>query len=92
MTTASPKQKKVFAPIKIHIDVDEGLYLKDPNSSDLGMKIIRDSIEMIDAIGFEGFTFKKLAAKIGATEPSVYRYFESKHKLLLYLLDRLIRR
>ncbi|HEY0731751.1 MAG TPA: helix-turn-helix domain-containing protein, partial [Chitinophagaceae bacterium] len=80
------KQKKAFKPLKIRIDLDAKLYQKDPNSSDLGLKIIRHSIELIDKIGFESFTFKKLAGKIGATEPSVYRYFESKHKLLLYLL------
>jgi AcrR family transcriptional regulator len=78
--------KRVFNPVKIHIEVDDKLYLKDPNSSELGLNIIRHSISMIDAMGFESFTFKKLAARIGATEPSVYRYFESKHKLLLYLL------
>lgn len=77
---------KNFKPVKIHIDMEEKLYLKDPNSSDLGSRIIRYSIDMIDEMGFESFTFKKLATKIGATEPSVYRYFESKHKLLLYLL------
>lgn len=66
--------------------MDDKLYLKDPNSSELGVKIIQNSIEMIDKIGFESFTFKKLANQIGATEPSIYRYFESKHKLLLYLL------
>ncbi len=75
-----------FQPVKIHIDVEEKLYLKDPNSSVLGSGIIRHSIEMIDEMGFEAFTFKKLAMKVGATEPSIYRYFESKHKLLLYLL------
>ena len=78
--------KKEFQPVKIHIDIDERLFLKDPNSSELGIKIIKHSIEMIDKMGFEAFTFKKLAQKIGSTEPSVYRYFESKHKLLLYLL------
>ena len=40
---------------------------------------------MIDEMGFESFTFKKLGAKIGSNESSIYRYFESKHKLLLYL-------
>lgn len=80
------KRRSDFTPVKIHIDVDEKLYLKDPNSSGLGMNIVRHSIEMIDDIGFEAFTFRKLATRIGATEPSVYRYFESKHKLLLYLL------
>lgn len=80
------KQKRTFKPVRIHIDMDEKLYLKDPNSSELGAKVIRFSIEMIDQMGFEAFTFKKLAFRIKATEPSVYRYFESKHKLLLYLL------
>lgn len=80
------KRKSEFTPVKIHIDMDAKLYLKDPNSSELGLNIVRLSIEMIDAIGFEAFNFKKLATRIGATEPSVYRYFESKHKLLLYLL------
>lgn len=80
------KRRKAFSPLKIHIDIDKKLYLKDPNSSELGAKIIKHSVDMIDEIGFEAFTFKKLAKQIGATEPSVYRYFESKHKLLLYLL------
>ena len=80
------KHKRVFKPVKIHIDVDAKLYLKDPNSSELGLQIIQHGIQMIDKIGFESFTFKKLATRIGATEPSIYRYFESKHKMLLYLL------
>jgi AcrR family transcriptional regulator len=83
---ADIKQKKVFKPVKINIDVDAKFYLKDPNSSDLGLQIVQHGIQVIDKIGFESFTFKKLADKIGATEPSVYRYFESKHKMLLYLL------
>ncbi|ELR70051.1 hypothetical protein C900_04111 [Fulvivirga imtechensis AK7] len=77
---------RVYEPVKVHINIDDKLYLKDPNSSELGTKIITHSIGMIDDMGFESFTFKKLAMSIGATEPSVYRYFESKHKLLLYLL------
>jgi len=40
---------------------------------------------MINDMGFEAFTFRKLGAKIGSNESSVYRYFENKHKLLLYL-------
>lgn len=80
------KRRRRFEPVKLQIDLDSKLYLKDPKSSGLGLKIIQFSIEMIDEIGFEAFTFKKLAAKIDATEPSVYRYFQSKHKLLLYLL------
>ena len=37
--------------------------------------------------GLEGFTFGKLARRIGTTESAVYRYFENKHKLLLYFVS-----
>ncbi len=71
---------------KITIKVNEGVYLKSPDSSVLGGKILRGGIDLIDEIGFEDFTFKKLASKIGSTEASIYRYFESKHHLLVYLV------
>lgn len=61
------------------------LYAKDPESSQLGKKIIGESIKLIAEIGFESFTFKKLGERIGSNESSLYRYFENKHKLLLYL-------
>ena len=70
---------------KIEIHVNPLIYTKDPTTSDLGKKIIHGSIELIDEMGFECFTFRKLAAHIQSTEASVYRYFENKHKLLLYL-------
>jgi AcrR family transcriptional regulator len=60
-------------------------YLKNPESTDLGKKIISGSIELIDDHGFENFNFKKLAIHIESTEASIYRYFENKHKILLYL-------
>ena len=69
----------------IKISVPDKIYIKDPESSDLGKRIIQNSIELIDEIGFDSFTFKKLGLKIGSNESSIYRYFESKHKLLLYL-------
>lgn len=69
----------------IKINVNDRIYLKDPESSDLGKRIIEQSITLINAIGFESFTFRKLGDKIGSNESSIYRYFESKHKLLLYL-------
>jgi len=71
--------------LSIHINISSELYTKDPNSSDLGRKIVSTSIEMIDHLGFESFTFRKLGQKIGSNESSIYRYFESKHMLLLYL-------
>lgn len=71
----------------IKLPINEKLYLKDPQSSEIGNKILSESIELIIEIGFEKFTFKKLATKISTTEASIYRYFESKHKLLLYLIN-----
>ncbi|MEG9328159.1 transcriptional regulator, TetR family [Salinimicrobium catena] len=70
---------------QIKIEVNENLYIKNPESSDLGKKIVEHSILLIDKIGFEQFTFRKLGKEIGSNESSVYRYFENKHKLLLYL-------
>lgn len=69
----------------LKISVPDKIYIKDPESSDLGKRIIEHSILLIDDIGFDSFTFKKLGVKIGSNESSIYRYFESKHKLLLYL-------
>jgi AcrR family transcriptional regulator len=63
------------------------LYTKNPDSSDLGKKIVSKSISMIDDLGFENFTFKKLGIEIGSNESSIYRYFESKHALLIYLIN-----
>lgn len=72
--------------VTIQIKLNEKLYLRDPQETELGRRIIHDSIVMIDEMGFEQFTFKKLAERIGSTEASVYRYFENKHRLLVYLL------
>ena len=73
--------------IAIKISLNEGLYLKEPQDSKLGRKIIKYSILLIEEFGFEYFTFKKLAEKINSTEASIYRYFENKHLLLLYLVN-----
>ncbi|TAH24548.1 MAG: TetR/AcrR family transcriptional regulator [Cytophagales bacterium] len=71
--------------IKIHLN--ENLFLRDPEETSLGRDIISSSIIMIDKLGFEQFTFKKLAREMGSTEASVYRYFENKHILLVYLIN-----
>ena len=77
----------MFGYATIKIQVNEKLFLKDPESSELGRRIINSSIGLIDQIGFEHFNFKKLAKEINSTEASVYRYFENKHKLLTYLVS-----
>ncbi len=70
----------------LQLRLNPNLYLKDPQSTDLGRKIIQESISMIDNMGFEALTFKKLSKAIDSTEASIYRYFENKHKLLIYLI------
>jgi AcrR family transcriptional regulator len=70
---------------RIALQLDEKLFVKDPTSSELGESIVEHAILMLDELGYEAFTFRKLAERIGTTEASVYRYFKSKHRLLLYL-------
>jgi AcrR family transcriptional regulator len=69
----------------IKIQVNSAIYIKDPETTELGRKILKESIILIDELGFDHFTFKKLGEKIGSNESSVYRYFDNKHKLLMYL-------
>jgi len=69
----------------IKINVSPNLFVKDPETSQLGRRIVTESILLIDEIGFDHFTFKKLGERIGSNESSIYRYFENKHRLLVYL-------
>ncbi len=67
--------------------VNEKIYLRDPEGTELGKKIVRNAIDLIYRLGFEHFTFKKLAKETNTTEATIYRYFENKHRLLLYILN-----
>ena len=71
----------------LSFQLNSNLYLRDPQSTQLGQSIIQSSIKLIDNAGFEDFTFKKLGTEMGSPEASVYRYFENKHRILLYLID-----
>ena len=73
--------------LQINLSIDSSLFTKNPESSDLGKNIVRTSIEMIDELGYEAFNFKKLGERIHSNESSIYRYFESKHALLVYLFN-----
>ncbi len=72
--------------LELQIRMNPKLFLRDPEQSALGRSIIQYSIRMISKMGFEEFTFKKLALEIGTTEASIYRYFENKHRLLTYII------
>lgn len=76
----------IVMSIQISIQPNLKLALRDPETSALGRKIIREGIVLMSELGYEQFTFKKLAEVIESTEASIYRYFENKHRLLLYFL------
>ena len=73
--------------IQVRILPAPELYLRDPQDTDLGRRILSASIRLMDELGLEAFTFKKLAVELGSAEASVYRYFSNKHQLLLYLVS-----
>jgi len=72
---------------QINFKVNSSIFLKDPETSEVGKKIIKSSIDLIYELGFEHFTFKKLANVIDTTEATIYRYFENKYRILLYILN-----
>ncbi len=73
--------------ITFNLVLNNKLCQRDPLQTELGRKIIQNSVQLIDRYGIDQFTFKKLATEIGSTEASVYRYFENKHRLFIYLLN-----
>lgn len=78
--------KFVFMFLITNFSIPQGLSIRDPLQSAIGRNILTNSVVLMDEIGFESFTFKKLAEKMGSNETSLYRYFENKHYLLLYLV------
>lgn len=76
---------RVVANSAIKVRVEEKFFVRDPSITALGVRIIEHGILMLDEIGYEQFTFRKLAERLGTAEPSIYRYFRSKRGLLLYL-------
>lgn len=74
-------------PFFVQLAINPNLFLNDPQKTKLGRKIIEQSVLLIDEIGLEQFNFKKLAKTISSSEASIYRYFENKRHLFVYLLN-----
>lgn len=72
---------------QVKFEINKTIFLRDPESSELGKMMVKRAIDLISELGFEHFTFKKLAAEINSTEATIYRYFENKHRILLYILN-----
>jgi len=73
--------------VNVNLDINEKLYIKNPQETALGRRIIEYAVILFDEVGFENFTFRKLADRIHSTEASIYRYFENKHYLFIYLVN-----
>jgi len=71
----------------LNITVSPNLFVKNPDETALGRKIISKGIELLAELGYEQTTFKKIGLAIDSTEASVYRYFQNKHQLLAYLMN-----
>ena len=65
--------------LKLNIVIDSSLYLKDPESSKLGKKIVGKGIEMMEEMGYEFFSFMKLGDKI-----EVLLEFKNNENITLY--------
>jgi AcrR family transcriptional regulator len=48
--------------------------------------ILNNAVELMDKVGFEGFTMKRLAQMMGLTAPAIYSYYRSKDELYLVIL------
>lgn len=72
---------------KVELSLPEGVFVRDPQNSELGKMLIYKAAKMIGETGIEAFTLLKLAKNTGCTEATVYRYFTGKHQLLYYLMN-----
>ncbi|MDI1255696.1 MAG: TetR/AcrR family transcriptional regulator [Flavobacterium sp.] len=72
---------------QLKFDINNKIFLRNPESSEVGKLMVKKAIDLIYDLGFEQFTFKKLATEINSTEATIYRYFENKYRLLLYILN-----
>jgi hypothetical protein len=72
--------------LDIRIKMNNKLFIRNPDETVLGKKMVKNGLLLINSIGFEDFTFKKLAIEIHTTEATIYRYFENKHKFLVYII------
>ena len=51
--------------MKLQIKMNEALFLRNPESSELGKNILTHSVQLIYKAGFEAFTFKNWLKTLG---------------------------
>lgn len=55
-------------------------------------QILDGAIKVFSKKGFEGSTTKEIAKEAGVSEGTIFRYFETKKDILLYMLDVFLKR
>jgi len=55
-------------------------------------EIVEKALELIVAEGITGLTMKKVAERMGFTEPAMYRHFRDKQDLVVALVERIEKR
>ncbi|MBK9274003.1 MAG: TetR/AcrR family transcriptional regulator [Flavobacteriales bacterium] len=73
-----------MASAHLHLRPDPALSLKDPESTGLGLRVLEEGLGLMNELGLEAFTFRKLADRMGSTEVTLYKYFPNKQRLLQY--------
>lgn len=63
--------------------------VKDPPITPRHEEILDRTLELVREGGLANLTMKKVAKRMGFTEPALYRYYPTKQALVLGLLDRL---
>jgi AcrR family transcriptional regulator len=52
-------------------------------------EILTETIRLVSSEGMQNLTIRNVATAVGVSEPAIYRYFKSKHELLVAVLEHL---
>lgn len=59
--------------------------------SERQLEIVRATVSLISDEGVHNFSIRKLARRVGVTEPAIYRHFENKDDLMMKLATYIVR-
>ncbi len=54
-------------------------------------RVIKTAIDLLDQVGLDGLTLRRLATELGVQAPALYWYFRNKQELLDHMLDAIMR-
>jgi AcrR family transcriptional regulator len=52
-------------------------------------EILAKTIQLVSSEGMQNLTIRNVAKAVGVSEPAIYRYFKSKHELLVAVMEQL---